>query len=247
MGLKRLTALLTLLLCTALSTKTVSAEKPQDDKRGTISVTGTASGNYPPDTAEIVFAVENGAVTVTQAVQTNNIISEKVIDGLKKLMRAGQGDTIKTTSYSLQPIYEYDQITRKNNFKEYKIINQITLKTKQISNAGKFIDSAIEEGANRVDNIIFSLSKSGNYCKPLLQEAAESAKSEAETVARSLGADIAGIKEVSSSCGTEMPRPVYQLGMARNEAMAVKSQASVESGAITLNATVKVMFYLNSP
>lgn len=247
MGRKRFTALLILLFSIAVSTDTISAEKPQDDKRGTISVTGTASDNYPPDTAEIVFAVENGAMTVAQAIRSNNIISEKVIDGLKKLIRAGQGDTIKTTSYSLQPIYEYDQITRKNHFKEYKIINQITLKTNQISNAGKFIDRAIEEGANRVDNIMFSLSKSGNYCKPLLQEAAENAKSEAETVARSLGAETVGIKDVISSCGTEMPRPVYQLGIAREDAAAVKSQASVEAGAINLNATVKAVFYLNSP
>jgi len=247
MGRKKFTALLTFLLCIALSTDAISAEKPQDDKMGTISVTGASSDNYPPDTAEIVFAIENGAMTVAQAIQTNNIISEKVIDGLKKIIRAGQGDTIKTTSYSLQPIYEYDQITRKNNFKEYKVINQITLKTHQISTAGKFIDRAIEEGANRVDNIIFSLSNSRNYCKPLLQEAAERAKSEAETVGRSLGAEIVGIKDITSSCGTEMPRPVYQLGMSRDEAMAVKSQASVEAGAITVNATVHVVFYLGNP
>jgi len=231
----------------AFSTDAISAEKPQDDKRGTISVTGTASDEYPPDTAEIVFAVENGAMTVARATQANNIVSEKVIDSLKKLMREGQGDTIKTTSYSLQPIYEYDQITRKNKFREYRLINQITLKTNQISNAGKFIDRAIEEGANRVDNIMFSLSKSRNYCKPLLQEAAENAKSEAETVARSLGAEIVGIKDVTSSCGTEMPRPVYQLGMARDEAVAAKSKASVEAGAITLDGTVRVVFYLNNP
>ena len=244
---KRFTGLLTLLFCIALSTYAISAENLQDDKRGTISVTGIASENYPPDTAEIVFAVENGAMTVAQAIQTNNIISEKVINSLKILLSAGQGDTIKTTSYSIQPTYEYDQITRKNKFKEYRVINQITLRTKQISNAGKFIDRAVEDGANRVDNIIFSLSKSRNYCKPLLQDATESAKSEAETVAQSLGAEIVGIKDIISSCGTEIPRPVYQLGMARDEAVAVKSQVSVEAGAITLNGTVRIVFYLNSP
>jgi uncharacterized protein YggE len=247
MGRKRFTGLLTLLFCIALSTYAVSAENLQDDKRGTISVTGTASENYPPDTAEIVFAVENGAMTVAQAIHTNNIISEKVIDSLKKLLSAGQGDTIKTTSYSIQPAYEYDQVTRNNKFKEYRVINQITLKITQISNAGRFIDRAVEDGANRVDNIIFSLSKSRDYCKPLLKEAAESARDEAETVARSLGAEIIGIKDVSSSCGTEIPRPVYQLGLARDEAVPLKSQVSVEAGAITLNGTVRAVFYLNSP
>jgi hypothetical protein len=243
---KRFIGLLTILFCIALNKNTVSAETLQDDRRGTISVTGTISENYPPDTAEIVFAIENSAMTVAQAIQTNNMISEKVINRLKKLVRAEQGDTIKTTSYSLQPNYEYDQIARKNKFTGYRTINQITLKTKQISSAGKFIDSAVEEGANRVDNINFTLSDNRVFCKPLLQEATERAKSEATIVAQSLDAKIVGIKDVASSCGTEMHRPIYQSGIALDEAMTAKSQVSVEAGAIILLGTVRVVFYLDS-
>jgi hypothetical protein len=243
---QRFIGLLTILFCIALNTNTVSAETLQYDKRGTISVTGTVSENYPPDTAEIVFAIENSAMTVAQAIQSNNLISEKVINRLKKQLKAEKGDAIKTTSYSLQPTYEYDQIARKNKFMGYRIINQITLKIKQITNAGKLIDSAVEEGANRVDNIIFSLSDSSDFCKPLLQEATKSAKSEADIVTQSLGAKIVGIKDVTSSCGTEMQRPIYQLGMAQDEAMTAKSRVSVEAGAIILNGTVRVVFYLDN-
>ena len=120
------------------------------------------------------------------------------------------------------------------------------MKTKQISNAGKFIDSAVEEGANRVDNINFTLSDNRGFCKPLLQEATENAKSEAEIVAQSLGAKIAGIKDVASSCGTEMHRPIYQSAIAQDEAMTAKSQVSVEAGAIMLLGTVRAVFYLDS-
>lgn len=243
---QRFTGLLTILFCIALNTNTISAETRQDDNRGTISVTGTASENYPPDTAEIVFAIENSAMTVAQAIQSNNLISEKVIKRLKKQIKAEQGDAIKTTTYSLQPTYEYDQIARKNKFMGYRIINQITLKIRQISNAGKFIDSAVEEGANRVDNINFTLADNRGFCKSLLQEAAENAKSEAETVAHALGAKIVSIKDVASSCGTEMNRPIFQLGMAQDEAMTAKSHVSVEAGAIILNGTVRVVFYLDS-
>lgn len=243
---KRFIGLLTILFCIALNTNAVSAETLQDDRRGTISVTGTVSENYPPDTAEIIFAIENNAMTVAQAIQINNMISEKVINSLKKLIKAEQGDTIKTTSYSLQPTYEYDQIARKNKFTGYRIINQITLKTKQISGAGKFIDNAVEKGVNRVDDIIFSLSDSRDFCKPLLQEATARAKSEATIVAQSLDAKIVGIKDVASSCATEMHRPIYQSGIAMAEAMTAKSQVSVEAGAIILLGTVRVVFYIDS-
>lgn len=243
---QKLIGLLTILFCIALNTNTVSAEIRQDDRRGTISVTGTVSENYPPDTLEIVFAIENSAMTVAQAIQSNNLISEKVVTRLKKQIKNEQSDVIKTTSYSVQPNYEYDQIARKNKFTGYRIINQITLKTKQISNAGKFIDSAVEEGANRVDNINFTLSDNRGFCKPLLQEASENAISEAEIVAQSLGAKIVGIKDVASSCGTEMHRPIYQSGIALDEAMTAKSQVSIEAGAIILLGTVRVVFYLDS-
>ena len=115
---QRFIGLLTILFCIALNTNTVSAEIRQDDIRGTISVTGTASENYPPDTAEIVFTIENSAMTVAQAIQSNNLISEKVVNRLKKQIKNEQSDVIKTTSYSLQPNYEYDQTARKTSSRD---------------------------------------------------------------------------------------------------------------------------------
>jgi len=237
--------LLTILLCIMLVTTTNSAET-HDDKRGTISVTGSASENYPPDTSEIILAIENTAVTVSQATQKNNTISEKVIGRLKKILKPEEGDTIKTSSYSLQPAYEYDQNLRKNKFIGYKVTNQLTVKTKQLMNAGKLIDSATEEGVNRVDNISFTISDNRDICKHLLRQAAERAKSEAEVVAQALGTKIVGIKDVSSSCGSEMHRPVYQLGMAQEDAMMAKSVVPVEAGTINLQSTVRAVFYIDS-
>lgn len=238
--------LLTILLCIMLVTTTKSAETQQDDKRGTISVTGTASENYPPDTSEIILAIENTAMTVSQATQKNNTISEKTINRLKKILKPEEGDTIKTSSYSLQPTYEYDQNSRKNKFIGYKVTNQLTVKTKQLMNVGKLIDSATEEGVNRVDNISFTISDNKDICKHLLRQAAERAKSEAEVVAQSLGTKLVGIKDISTTCSSEMHRPVYQFGMVQEEAMMAKSVVPVEAGTINLQSTVRVVFYIDS-
>jgi uncharacterized protein YggE len=113
-------------------------------------------------------------------------------------------------------------------------------------NAGKLIDSAIEEGANRVDNISFTISDNKEICKHLLRQAAERAKSEAEVVAQALSTKIVGIKDVSSSCGGEMHRPVYQLGMAQEDAMMAKSVVPVEAGTINLQSSVRTVFYIDS-
>lgn len=238
--------LLTIGLFVLLAINTVRAEDQQNDKRGTISATGTASENYPPDTAEIILATETTAMTVSQATQKNNTLSEKVINRVKKIIKPEEGDTIKTSSYSLQPAYEYDQTENKNKFIGYRVTNQISVSTKQIANAGKLIDAATEAGANRVDNISFTISAKSDYCKHLLRQATERARSEAEVVAQSLGTKIAGVKEASSSCGAEMHRPVYQFGMAQEDAMMAKSGAPVEAGTLMLQGTVRTVFYLDS-
>lgn len=239
--------LLTIGLFILLAINTARAEDQQNDKRGTISVTGAASDNYPPDTVEIILATETTAMTVSQATQKNNTLSEKVISRLMKTLKPEEGDMIKTSSYSLQPVYEYDQTKNKNRFIGYRVTNQITVRTKQIANAGSLIDGATEEGANRVDNISFTISDNNEYCRHLLRQATERARSEAEVVAQSLGTEIAGVKEVSSSCGTEMHRPVYQFGMAQENAMMAKSGAPVEAGTLMLQGTVRIVFYLDSP
>ncbi|RJQ49650.1 MAG: DUF541 domain-containing protein [Nitrospiraceae bacterium] len=218
-----------------------AAEQQGEEKRGTVSVTGTATENYPPDTAAVVLAIENTAGTVSQATQMNNAISEKVISGIKKLMKPNAWDEVKTSSYSLEPLYEYDQGARRNKFMGYKAINQITVKTKQISNVGRFIDSAVEQGANRVDTISFSLTDTKGFCKGLLQQATEQARSDAEVVAQSLGTKIAGIKDISASCGGESPRPLYRIEMAAE----VKSATPVEAGTLMLQGTVRAVFYID--
>jgi uncharacterized protein YggE len=237
------TASLCMLFCVLFSINLAFAESRHDDNRGTISVTGTASENYPPDTAEIVLAIETTANKVSQAMQKNKISADKVISVLKELISKVEEDTIKTSSFSLQPIYEYDQTSRKNRFVGYKVSNQITLKSKQIEDVGKFIDSATDAGANRVDDIRFALLDDRAYCKLLLRQATERARSEADAVAESLGTKITGIKDVSASCGSEAPRPLYRFGLAGEEAMAAKSPTPVEAGTVVLTSSVRAMFY----
>ena len=235
------------LLCIGimLTVTAAAAESQGEDKRGTVSVTGTAIDNYPPDTAKLVLAIENTSSTVSQVTQKNNAIAEKVISEVKKLLKSDAGDEVKTSSYSLEPVYEYDQGTKRNKFIGYKATNQITIKTKQISNLGRFIDSAVEQGVNRVDNISFSLSDTKGFCKSLLQQATEQARSDAEVVAQSLGTRIVGIKDISASCVGEMPRPLYQFGMAEEKVVAAKSATPVEAGTLMLQGTVMAVFYID--
>lgn len=244
---KILITVMCLLAATAVFANTSSAEHHEDYKHGTITVTGNASDSYPPDTVEIVLAVETTERTVAEATRKNNISSEKVVTTLKKLLKQDEGDTIKTSSYSLQPVYEYDEHARKNRFTGYRVTNQVTLRSKQIDNAGTFIDTATQQGANRVDTINFILSSDREYCARLIREATEKARANADLVAQTLGTKIIGVRDVSPSCGGEMPRPMYRYSMAREEAAADAASAPVEAGTLILRASVSAVFYIDNP
>jgi uncharacterized protein YggE len=236
-----------ILICIILifTNHNISAIELPDSTKGTISTTGTASENYPPDTAEIILAIETTESTVSEATDKNNAISEKVINALKSIIDKSKGDMIKTSSYSVQPKHEYDQKLKKNKLVGYLVANQITVKTGKINDIGKFIDSAIEEGANRVHNINFTIADDGNYCEQLLDKATKRGKFEAEVVARSLGTSITGIKSVTSSCSNFNQPPIYQRGFAQ-EMVASSSAASIEPGSMKLVGTVNLVFFIDN-
>jgi uncharacterized protein YggE len=229
----------------AIAACTVSASEVTDEMKGTLSTSGTASDSYPPDTAEVVLAIENTERTVSQATQANNRTSGSVIKALKTVIDKARGDEIKTSSYSVNPKYEYDNTEKKNRLVGYTVTNQITVKTDNTQVVGKLIDTAIEQGSNRIQSIRFTISDDREYCKELLERAAQRAEFEAEVVAQSLGTTITGIKSVSSSCSGMQQPPVYARGFAQEAGLA-RSSAPVEPGSIELMGSVSLVFFIDN-
>jgi hypothetical protein len=215
-----------------------SAAAPNDPS-GTISVTGTAFDHYSPDTVEIVLAVESMSISASGAAEKNRTVMDKVITTLKRITDPEQ-DTIKTTSYSIQPRHEYDRKQEKSILAGYTASNQISIKTGKIDKAGEIIDRAISAGANRVQNINFSIVEIKEFCRTLLAKAAQNARDEADTVASSFSKKISGLKNASSSCSTGRP-PVVRHEIMLERAVA-KASTPIETGNIKLTATIHTIF-----
>jgi uncharacterized protein len=219
------------------------AKAEQETPRGSITVTGQASDSFIPDSVFITVSVETVKKTVSESVADNSQKAEKVISGLKKLINETDGDYIKTTSFNVDPVWEYDKSKDKSFLTGYRVVNQIKVKTKQIKTAGKIIDSAVSSGANNVQNINFAIENNREYCKSLLVKASQNAREQADVVAKTFGSSIEGIEAASVSCGTESVYPQYETYMAKS--IAVDSVSTpVESGTIKMNASVNVKFYL---
>lgn len=237
--------IIALILILSCSNCSWSKDVNDPETKGIISVTGIASESISPDKATIILSIETTDKTAQNAVINNSKKAEKVVCSLKDILKPDQGETIKTSSYTLHPVYEYIENKRKNELTGYTASNQLTITTKQIKNTGTIIDKAVSDGANRIQSINFELDKSETYCKKLLAKASIDAKEQATTIAQSLGVKIVGIKHVSTSCNSDQQYPrIYAKGLMMEAASAAPT-TPVEAGEIKLNTTVTVDFFVN--
>jgi len=227
-----------------ISSRHVLATEPcGDDKRGTISVTGIASEYYPPDVVTIILGIETMSKTASEAVTQNSLKAEKVVGTLKTLVDISHGDSIKTTAYSVKPTYEYDNVKKKSILTGYRVLNQVTVRTKKMQSIGSLLDKAIENGANTVQGITFSLDEEKAHCEGVLRKATQKAHREATLVAESLGVKITGIKQALPSCGRETPYPLSREVVMEAKA-AEAPETTIEAGDIAVKGTITIVFYI---
>jgi uncharacterized protein YggE len=217
-----------------------------DGRRGTISVTGEAREYYRPDIAVVTLGVETKGATASGAAAENSKKAEEIIAVLKGLINPAAGDSIKTSSYSLQTVYEYDAQRKKSLLAGYMVRNLVTVRTKKIASAGSIIDKAVQSGANKVQGLGFILSDEKEMCDSTLKKAAERAKKEAAYVARLLGTEISGVKSISSSCGSQVPHPLYERALTAESMPGAAPETVIEPGDIAVNASVGIVFYLKT-
>ena len=66
------------------------------------------------------------------------------------------------------------------------VINAIAVKTINIEQAGKIIDTAVQNGANQVSNIHFTVANEQAYYQQALSRALENAVAKAQTISRTM-------------------------------------------------------------
>lgn len=180
----------------------------------TISVTGTSTTTVSPDLVSIRFGVDTEAKTAKDAVSSNAQIMTAVVSAVQNL--GVTKDEISTTEYTIYPLYTQtkpDPITGVTNqmLAGYRVSNTLLVKTTKLSLSGDVIDAAVQAGANRVDDVSFSLSSAQQQSiqDDLLNKAVLNAKSRAEKALDPLSQKIIGVKMVNISEFNVPPPPKY--------------------------------------
>lgn len=248
--MKKLCLCLVIGLCSILpSIFTVKSQAAQaitvvQKDMGYVSVSTNATKEILPDTATLSFTVETLSNDSKTAVNKNKDISSKLIDSLKPILALDKSDSIQTRNFVLRPNYSYDK-NGKRTFLNYTVLNTIYVKTKNLENVSKLIDTAVANNATSVSELDFQVENEKQYAGELAQEALSKAKILASLSALSLGQKVKGIKSVRVSI---YPRnafsPRYAVNSAAKDSSSGLKDTPVEFGKIKLQATVDAEFYV---
>lgn len=227
----------------------VPAISADSNDKGHISVSTTANTEVSPDVAEISFAVQTSdPKSMQKATVENKEISDRVLAELKNLINVQNGDYIKTSDYSANPVYIYND--KKRVLDKYEVSNRVIVHTKSIDKVGKMIDKAIAAGATNVANLSFSVSNYDTQCNDLITIAAKKARTRADVIAKAMNSSIIGINSVSTSCSANnynQPRFYMAKNMVADAAAGVameESSTSISNGVIKVNASVNASFFV---
>ena len=220
-------------LCCLLFSTAVFAET------GYITSTASANKEISPDTVEISIAVVTyDNKSMQKATLENKELSDKLYTAMQSMINPNNGDYVKTTDFSAQPIYTYS--SNKRNFDKYEVSNRIIVHTKFIDKAGDIIDKAILLGATNIDNLNFTLSSYEKECDALLTSATQKTRARADILAKAAGTTVTGVKSISANCSTSSVTPRIMYNM-----MAKSAVADSEAAGSTPISTGLVRLYVN--
>jgi uncharacterized protein YggE len=155
-----------------------------------IWVNGQGKVTVIPDIAVISMGVEAQATTIEEA---QNQAAESMDALMRVLKDAGVADKDITTQYfNVNAIYNWDEITRASVITGYRVANTVSVKIRNIQDAGGVIDDVVAAaGKNaRINSIYFTVENPEQYYDLARENAMNDAKHKAEQMASLGGAQL---------------------------------------------------------
>jgi hypothetical protein len=231
-------------LCAIMAFGGIVSAQVTTPLQNVIQTSGSGTVTGTPDRVQISFSVqtENADVKTAQsdnAARMNQVISALATAGVPK-------DSMKTTGYTIYPVYQDSSNPLTSKIQTYQVTNTLQVTLTDVTKSGDIIDVAVANGINQVSSIQFMLSDAQSLAlrNEALKKAVINARSDADTVAASLGVNITGTKNVDISQGY-MPVAYdnYAGGTMAKSAMAVPTP--IQPNDVTVTAQVSVAYTYN--
>ncbi len=226
-----------LILVTALSSTAFAEEREH-----IISVSGEGKVEAPPDSATISIGVTSRDRNAAKVQAENARIATDVIDAITAL--GIDKKNIRTGNYSFKQRYRYDENNGRQISDGYEVNNTVTINVNDLNKVGKVIDTALANGANRVDSLQFGIRDKESFQSEALRLAVRDAKRKAEIAAAELGKQILSVLSVSINSAPIMTARTENL-MLMGNAKDANFSTPIEAGILSCSASVHIDFEIS--
>lgn len=217
----------------------VLSSSGNEEPKYLIDVNGVSELSADPEKIEVYLGAETTTPTAKQSQQDNANTMKTIRDSLQAIGISSKD--IETTQYTLTPVTHYDEKTEKYVITGYTTTHIIKIESTDINKAGDIIDKSVQNGANKVNDVVFSLTdeKIKEMRLDALKKAGINAKEKADAIANSLGLTIKGVYHASE--GYVYFTPYVQKTYEMNVAGAA-APTEISPGQIHISASISVSY-----
>ncbi len=216
-----------------------TASAPVAEQEGRLSVSGTGTVMAAPDMARISAGVVTQDVSAQRALAQNSAAMSLLFRALKA--RGIADKDLQTSGFSVAPQYNPAKSISRGApaIRGYRVSNQIGVNLRNLDALGAVLDTLVQQGANRINTVGFSVSEPRPLMDLARQMAVDDAKRKAALYAKSAGVELDKIITIRESGGFVQPGARYAMS-----AMAVSDAVPIARGEQALRVEVFISWKL---
>ncbi len=203
----------------------------------TISVSGTGTVALVPDVADLHV----GVVVQRPKVKDARAAAATAMQGVVKALRAaGVAERdIRTTTLSLQPVYDYSATGAAPKLVAYELRNGVVATVRDLERLDDAVDGAIAGGGSTLDGVTFRVDDPTGAEAQARTQAMQAARAKADALAAAAGVRIVGVASISEQ-STPTSWPVPYAG----ERMAADAATPILPGTSEVAVSVSVVYLI---
>jgi len=211
-----------------------------------ITVVGSGKVTARPDMAELQMGVLAQSESAAKALKENSEAMDRLLKTLEA--RGIAKKDVQTSNFSVSPQYKQvlprpGEAPQRPEIVGYQVSNQVRVKVRNLDALGQVLDEVVNQGANQVNGISFSVAEPEHLLDEARRKAMADARRKAELYATAGGVGLGQVLLVEEQT-PQVPRPLMD-GMARG--MAAMGSVPVAVGEQDIGATITVTYAVAQP
>jgi uncharacterized protein YggE len=207
-----------------------------------IWVTGIGKVTVTPDVAIVTLGVQSQASTVSEAQQQAAKSMANVMAALKA--NSVVDKDIATQYFNITPIYSYTQDSGKQTLDGYRVSNTVSVKIRNVGNAGVVIDAVATAGGDytRINSVAFTVDQPERFNDQARESAMNDAANRAKQLAKLSGVRLGRASYINESVNSSSPIIYYDSGVKASTSFA---PTPISPGETEVILTVQVVYSIS--